>query len=155
MLYRNCGGRIIFIYGGIATERTALVEKTIESFRKYEKNVVRINAREMKDELIYRLWYKLFIGFWVDENIAYEEMDNFFETYDRTRLGSSLIGSTHSDWGGEDKADWLDELENPHVLFIDGIESLDNYVWEHRLFLIFQTVMDAQISLTLIITGTP
>ena len=131
MLYRNCGGEIIFVYGGITTERKALVEKTIGSFRKLEKNVIQINAREMKDKDIFRLWYKLFIREGVKkERVAYEELDNFFSMYDRTRLGNSLIGMAHSDWGGADKSDWLDELENPHVLFIDGIESLDNYQWE-------------------------
>ena len=130
-LYRNCGGEIIFVYGGIATERTALVEKTIESLRKLEKNVIRINAREMKDKDIYRHWYKLFIGESVkNEGVAFNELENFFSMYERKRLRNFEIGMAHSDWGGEDKRDWFEELENPHVLFIDGIESLDNYQWE-------------------------
>ena len=93
MLYRNCGGRTIFVYGGIATERKALVEKTIQSFRKLEFNVARIDAREIKPRHIFRIWYKDFIKEGCEwEGLAYEELANFFETYDRTRLGSSKIG---------------------------------------------------------------
>ena len=102
MLYRNSGSEIIYIYGGIATERTALVEKTIESFRKFEFNVARINAREIKPKHIFTLWYKDFIKKECKEGLAYEELDNFFSAYDRVRLGGTKIKSTHDDWGQAD-----------------------------------------------------
>ena len=87
---------------------------------------------------------------------AFKELENFFSSYEASRLRKSLIGEKLNKMNAARQKAWLAEKQRPCLLFIEGLNRIDvsKTANEEMLFALYKFVCDANVSLTLIATGT-
>ena len=89
-----------------------------------------------------------------DDPIAEKQIRNFFSAYSFKPLYQSPIVDKMSWFSPVEKVKWFEDIQEPWIIFIDGMENIKVDKWKFRLDRIFKVARKARLSLTIILAGT-
>ena len=144
------------MHGGSAAERTAFVKEAFLPLEGFPHNALHLDAMQIEVNRPFAVLHKAMFGGarLIEEEVAFQDLETFFSGYHHERLWHTEIIRRTSDWGGADRVDYLNDLDLPWYIWLDGVDHFRAKSRSAGLTKIFNLVNGAELTVTVILTGS-